>query len=487
VPRRVAPPARLRRRLAVSFVLVAGISAGVLAGGSFLLVRQTRLDDAVDRALHQARLNLEFAQQNLSGRPTRQDAETLLSFYSTGGFGTVLFTGRSVHASTVPLRSFRPPPDLAALVADHQVGYERMDVEGDPSLVVGERVVSARTDLYFLFSERNLDRDLRELGVVLAGGWLLVVLLAAGTGVVLARRTLGPVARASDAARSMAEGLLDTRLPVETDDEFGAWAASFNEMASALEAKIEALSEARERERRFTSDVSHELRTPVSALVSEAAMLREHIDEMPQEARRPAELLVADVARLRRLVEELMEISRLDSGREPVVLEPVDVEALVRAVVGARGWDGAVSVTGGGLVVSSDRRRLERIVSNLVGNAVEHGDGRAWVHARSEGGDLVLEVADWGPGIPPEHLPHLFDRFYKTDRSRAGPGSGLGLAIARENAGLLGGEIAVESVRDVGTRFILRIPVAGSLPGGEGHVAPEADDGVQSSEEGGTS
>ena len=480
MPRRVAPPARLRRRLAVSFVLVAGISAGVLAGGTFLLVRQTRLDDAVDRALHQARLNLEFAEQNLSGRPGPRDAQTLLNFYSTGGFGTVLFTANQVHASTVPLRSFRPPSDLAALVAGRQVGYERMDVEGDPSLVVGERVVSAKTDLYFVFSERNLERDLRDLGVVLAVGWLLVVAVAAGAGLILARRTLGPVGRASDAARSMAEGLLDTRLPVETDDEFGVWAASFNEMAAALEAKIEALSEARERERRFTSDVSHELRTPVSALVSEASMLREHVDAMPEDARRPAELLVADVARLRRLVEELMEISRLDAGRESVALEPVDVESLIRAVIGARGWDGAVTVTGGGLVVSSDRRRLERIASNLVGNAVEHGEGRAWVHVRAEDGNLVMEVADWGQGIPPEHLPHLFDRFYKADRSRTGPGSGLGLAIARENAGLLGGDIAVESVQGVGTRFVVRIPVAGSLRAGEGGVAPDADDESES-------
>jgi len=475
----VAAPARLRRRLAVSFVLVAGLSAGVLAAGSFLLVRQSRLDDAVERALRQARLNLEFAQQNLSGRPTPRDAETLLSFYSTGGFGTVLFTGHQIHASTATLRAFRPPPDLASLVADGQVGYERLDVDGDPSLVVGERLLSADTDLYFVFSERNLNSDLLELGFVLAGGWLAVLAVAALAGVVLARRTLGPVARASAAARSMAEGLLDTRLPVETDDEFGAWAASFNEMATALEAKIEALSEARERERRFTSDVSHELRTPLSALVTEASLLNEHIDAMPEEARRPAQLLVADVARLRRLVEELMEISRLDSGREPALREPVDVEALVRAVLAARDWDGAVTVTGGRLVMDSDRRRLERIVSNLVGNAVEHGAGQAWVHVRAEDGDVVVEVADWGPGIPPEHLPHLFERFYKADRSRAGPGSGLGLAIARENAGLLGGDITVESVPGVGTRFILRIPVAGSLPAGEGHVAPAADDGTR--------
>src|SRR5205814_1027592 len=122
--------------------------------------------------------------------------------------------------------------------------------------------------------------DLQQLALVLGGGWVLAVALAAVAGLLLARRTLGPVARASQAARDLAEGLLDTRLPVEAEDEFGTWAASFNEMAAALEAKIADLSESRERERRFTSDVAHELRTPLAALVGEASLLREHLDRL---------------------------------------------------------------------------------------------------------------------------------------------------------------------------------------------------------------
>src|SRR3954471_14950331 len=406
--RRVAPPGRLRRRLAVSFVLVAGVSTALLAIGSFLLVRQSRLDDSVERALRIARLNLQFAQQNLTEHPGPAQTDALLAFYSTGGVGTVIFTGPRVNASSVPLRAFRPPADLRALVADGQVGYERLDVAGDPSLVVGERVRSARTDLYFVFSEASLQADLRQLAVVLGIGWLAVLAVSAIAGVMLARRALEPVARASDAARSMAEGLLDTRLPVEADDEFGAWAASFNEMAAALEAKIAALSEAQERERRFTSDVAHELRTPVAALVSEASLLREHLDEIPAESRRPAELLVRDVARLRRLVDELMEITRLDAGREPVSPEPVDLATLVRGVLAARGWNDEVTVVAGpATVVESDRRRLERIVANLVGNAIEHGGGSATVRIEVSGAQATIEVADRGPGIPAEALPHV--------------------------------------------------------------------------------
>ena len=151
------------------------------------------------------------------------------------------------------------------------------------------------------------------------------MLLAALVGRLLARRTLEPVARASEAARLMAGGRLDTRLPAGPADEFGAWAAAFNEMADALEAKIAELVAAQERERRFTANVAHELRTPLAALVAEASLLSEQGGQLPAPARRPVELLVADVRRLRTLVDELMEISRLDAGTEPVQRRRVDV------------------------------------------------------------------------------------------------------------------------------------------------------------------
>jgi signal transduction histidine kinase len=291
---------------------------------------------------------------------------------------------------------------------------------------------------------------------LLIGGGILV-LLAAFAGAILARRTLRPVARASEAAHSLAEGLLETRLPVEGRDEFGAWAQAFNEMAEALEEKIAALSAAQARERRFTADVAHELRTPLAALVGEASLLAEHLDRMPPESRRPAELLISDVGRLRALVEDLMEISRLDAGAEAVHTEPVDLATLTKAIVRARGWDGRVQLEADETAIETDPRRVERILSNLIGNALEHGGDRADVRVGRENGRAFVEIADHGPGIPPEHLPHLFERFYKADPSRSGRGSGLGLAIAQENARLLGGAIEVWSEPGHGSRFTLRL------------------------------
>ena len=475
-------PGRLRRRLALAFMLAAGISAAALAAGSYFVVRETRLSDSVDRALEQTRFNLVLAGETLAGRTGVDATDDLIAAYERrGAFDVVGRTGNRSFSSSVSLGPEQIPSELAELVRDGDLAWERDDVSGTRYLVTGGRVAGTDTELYFYFSEERLWDELGELRNILAIGVAAVLVLGGAVGLLLARRTLRPVARASAAARSLAEGLLETRLPVESADEFGAWAASFNEMADALETKIAALSEAQARERRFTADVAHELRTPLTALVAEASLLAEHLDRMPGEARRPAELLVEDVARLRDLVEDLMEISRIDAGEARVRSERVDLATLVAAVVRSRRWDGRVQVEGDGAIVVTDPRRVERIVGNLVGNALEHGGPGVAVRVGRDGIGAYVEVADGGEGIAPENLQRVFDRFYKGDPARAGPGSGLGLAIALENARLLGGAIDVWSEVGRGSRFTLRLPVTESLPPRETAVAhaPEDDERPQ--------
>ncbi len=449
------PTGRLRRRLTVAFTLVAGVAALALASGSYWIVRETRLDDSVERATDQTRFNLELAAQVLGERTDRESADELLSALATrGDFATVGRTGETSFSSSVSVGETQIPAGLQPLVGRGELGYQRTEVTGEPTLVTGGRVAGSPVELYFFFPESELRGELADLRNILLAGVVVLALLAALVGAILARRTLAPVARASAAARSLAEGLLETRIPVERADEFGAWAVSFNEMADALQGKIAALSAAQERERRFTSDVAHELRTPLTALVAEAELLAEHLDRLPSEARRPAELLVGDVCRLRRLVDDLMEISRLDGGAAEATAEPVDLRPLVETVVRDRGWAERVRVEGDGARISSDPRRIERVVANLVGNALEHGGGLATVRL----GPRTVEVEDRGPGIPPEQLAHVFERFWKGDPSRAGPGSGLGLAIARENARLLGGDVEARSEAGAGTRFTFHLP-----------------------------
>jgi two-component system, OmpR family, sensor histidine kinase MtrB len=469
---------RLRRRLMLAFVLAAGLSAAALAASSYVVVREARLSDSVDRAVDQARFNLVLAGETLERPPTAENVATLFDAYERrGGFVTVGSTPQREFSSSLSVGSRQVPEEVRELVADGELSYERTEIGDARYLVVGGEVPGRGTELYYFFPEDRLWDELGQLRNILLVVLVVVVLLAALAGIVLARRTLRPVARASEAAHSLAEGLLETRLPVERTDEFGAWASSFNEMADALEAKINALSEAQARERRFTADVAHELRTPLTALVAEASLLAEQLDRMPADVRRPAELLVGDVRRLADLVEDLMEISRLDAGQTRVREQDVDLSSLVTAVVRSRRWDGRVRVDGDEVVLSSDSRRLERIVANLIGNALEHGGRDVDVRVGRDGIGAFVEVTDHGEGIRREDLAHVFDRFYKTDPARATPGSGLGLAIALENARLLGGDIDVWSEVGTGTRFTLRLPVTKPLHDGEGGVSRLGDDG----------
>ena len=450
----------VRRRLTLVLALAVGLSGIALAAGSYFLVRHNLLSDSVDSSIVQTRRNLDVA-------PAYRDTGTLVDAYkSRGDFLTVATRGGRAFLSSTSVSLRSVPAGLRAIVDRGELGYERTTVAGDHFLVTGAPAGNG-TKLYFFFPENGVRHELSVLRNVLLGGVGILVLLAALAGAVLARSALRPVARASTAAHSLAEGLLETRLPVEGRDEFGAWAQSFNEMAAALEAKIGELQAAQARERRFTADVAHELRTPLTALMGEASLLADQLDRMPPESRRPAELLIADVARLRRLVEDLMEISRFDAGAESVHAEEVDVPALVRATVRSRGWDDRVRLEGDGLRVTSDPRRLERIVANLLDNALEHGGSVVSVRI----GERTIEVADDGQGIAPEDLPHVFERFYKADVSRSGGGTGLGLAIARENALLLGAELVVVSEPGAGSRFTLVLPVAEPLRDGDGDVA----------------
>src|SRR6266511_741513 len=424
--RHPVPTGRLRRRLTIAFILVAGLASGALALGSFLKVRQARLSDSLEAAKEEARFDLVLAQ----GFVRSGNIQGLLQSFQQHRLNVVLVAGQASRPSN-PSIAPPIPTTLRSLVGSGNLAYPRLASGRHDLLVIGGLIPGSKD----------------------------------------------PVARASQAAQSIAEGLLATRLPVGGKDEFGAWAASFNEMAEALEAKIAALQEAQARERRFTSDVSHELRTPLTALVGEASLLGEHLERMPSEARRPAELLIQDVGRLRRLVDELMEISRFDAGRESIQVDSVDLIALIQAAVRARGWGQQVEISGQDIVLQSDRRRLERIVANLMGNALEHGGGRCRVGVGLNGRRAFVEVTDRGRGIPSEHLAHLFDRFYKADPSRRGSGSGLGLAIAMENARLLGGDIDVWSELGTGTRFTLLLPVMEVLPERAGDVSalPESE------------
>ena len=451
-----------RWRLAIAYMLVAAVSSGVLATASYLAVRSFRLRDTADRDVRRSETNLALASAVLSEDPSANDIESLVSLYDRIGSFEALIDHNGLYSTDDGFTSRVDIPEEVRASDTPEIVHSYTTVDGDLYLVSGGEVSGSDTKAYFFFPERGIQRSVTQLGHVLLACWIGVVIAAGSVGVFVARRVLRPVAQASGAARSLAEGLLDTRLPVERRDEFGVWAMSFNEMAQALQEKIHQLEEARSRERRFTADVAHELRTPVGALVSEASVLKDHLEEIPEDARRPAQMLIEDIARLRDLIEDLMEIARFDAGHQSVELEEIEVGSLVDRIVDLRGWQNLVTIDREEIVVRSDKRRLEGVVSNLLDNAIKHGGHEVMARVRRSDGRCVVEVMDDGPGIAPEHLPRLFDRFYMVDSSRASSGTGLGLSIALENAEILGASLLAMSAPGKGTTFRLELPAHGS-------------------------
>ncbi|HYD09305.1 MAG TPA: HAMP domain-containing sensor histidine kinase, partial [Acidimicrobiales bacterium] len=391
-------PARFRRRLAIAFVVVAGISSGLLALGAALWIYSYRTTAFHDRSEQQVADDMRLL---AAGAPPEVVASRVADAETPGGPGVVVVTAGELISSVEALDLDVLPPGMRAEVEaapDTLVDHD-IELDSGRALVIGTLSDATDVEAYFFFPRDELSRSNRELRLALIVGWFVVLGVAAIAGTVFARRTLRPVRHAADAARSVAEGLLDTRLPVRSDDEFGEWASSFNEMVSALEQKITALAEARDREQRFAADIAHELRTPITAVLTATSHLADH--RLSVDGQREVAQIVADAARrLDRLTSELLELHRLESGHEELQVEAVDLVAAVRNAVRAHGWSDRVVVGGPArLVVDTDRRRLDRIMVNLVANALAHGRSNVRVTIRSSPGGASLEVSDDGPGI----------------------------------------------------------------------------------------
>ncbi|HYH49609.1 MAG TPA: HAMP domain-containing sensor histidine kinase [Acidimicrobiia bacterium] len=434
---------------------MAGIASGALAGGSYLVTSHHRLSALNERAERQAQVNLALT----TARETVAQLDHLFNVYrELGGVETMAIgPGGTLRSSLPSLGPQDIPVGLRADLPDNDVLTAEGDVDGDPYLVVAGRPRESPVRLYFFFSRRGVLESLATMRNGLFVGWLVIIALAALVGRAVARATLLPVRATAEAARNIAEGLLSTRVPPGTDDEFGALATYFNRMADEVQEQIAALSEARDREKRFTAFAAHELRTPLTAMSTAASLLEEDIGELPERARRPAALLVSDVTRLRQLVLDLLELGRLDAAVDDLHLEPVDLGGLVAKVIDEARWDVDVRLDLEQVEVVSDAWSLERIMANLVGNAVRHGRRAVEVRVRPMGARAVIEVRDGGRGIPEEEIPRLFDRFYTANGARGG--SGLGLAIVREHIDRIGAELDVRSLEGVGTTVTVSLPL----------------------------
>jgi two-component system sensor histidine kinase MtrB len=359
-----------------------------------------------------------------------------------------------------------------------QSEYGRLQYSATPSvdsLFVGNRIDipgSGRYEMYVVFSLATQASTIQLIqNSLLVTGFALIFLIALITWLVV-RQVVRPIREAASVAKQFTQGEFDLRLPIASKDELATLAISFNDMAASIEQQISRLENLSRVQQRFVSDVSHELRTPLTTLRMASEVIYNHRTTFEAPVARSAELLVAQLDRFERLLEDLLEVSRFDA--EVAVLEPVefDLITLIKRSVHDLGVDTDEKTSGVStksdnsvVTVKADMRRVERIMRNLLSNALDHCDGTPIeIQIKSTDTEVAVGVRDFGTGLDESSLIRVFDRFWRADPSRARVrgGTGLGLSIALEDARLHNGELDAWGRPGKGAHFVLTLPrVAG--------------------------
>ena len=328
--------------------------------------------------------------------------------------------------------------------------------------------------LYFVFPLNQEQQTLQLVQTALIGVGIALVALLAAIASLVTRWVVLPVRHAARAAQLVSAGRLEERMTVGGADDLGSLATSFNEMAASLQEKLRELEELSKAQRQFVSDVSHELRTPMTTIRMAAEVLYESREQLDPAAARSAELLQSQTERFEVLLSDLLEISRHDANVATLDAEPTDVCDIVRRsaddaqqLAERRGCRIEFRLPAQACVAEVDRRRVERILRNLLVNAVEHGEGKDVVVTVAGDSDAVaVAVRDHGVGLGPGEEQLVFERFWRADpaRARTTGGTGLGLAIALEDARLHGGWLQAWGERGRGSAFRLTVPRVAGQP-----------------------
>ena len=341
-----------------------------------------------------------------------------------------------------------------------------------PAVTIGSPVsiptVSGPYELYFVFP---LDKEQETLDLVrrtLALAALGLVLLVGGIAWLVTRQVVTPVRMAARIAERLAAGRLEERMRVRGEDDLARLAASFNRMATSLQRQIRQLEDLSRVQRRFVSDVSHELRTPLTTVRMAADVLHEARVDFDPSVQRSAEILQTQLDRFEALLADLLEISRFDAGAALLEVAPTDLRRIAERVIEAaeplaerRGSRVELRAPGVPCIAEVDGRRIERVLRNLVVNAIEHGEGQPIdVRIAADNQAVAVAVRDRGVGLRPGEAALVFNRFWRADpaRTRTTGGSGLGLSIALEDVQLHGGWLQAWGEPRNGSQFRLTLP-----------------------------
>ncbi|MET8979257.1 MtrAB system histidine kinase MtrB [Streptomyces sp. NPDC004539] len=411
-----------------------------------------------------------------SGGQGAFDVVTLPTDGGEGGPGPRASGGVSPTASVPEALRARIKDSTSAAQSYTRIRYDS-GKESQPALVIGKRLSDpngAAYELYYLFPLTQEEKSLSLVKGTLATAGLFVVVLLGAIAWLVVRQVVTPVRMAAGIAERLSAGRLQERMKVTGEDDIARLGEAFNKMAQNLQLKIQQLEDLSRMQRRFVSDVSHELRTPLTTVRMAADVIHDAREDFDPMTARSAELLADQLDRFETLLADLLEISRFDAGAAALEAEPIDLREVVRRVVGgaaplAERKGTTVRIVGDQqpVVAEADARRVERVLRNLVVNAVEHGEGKdVVVKLASAGGAVAIAVRDYGVGLKPGEATRVFSRFWRADpaRARTTGGTGLGLSIALEDARLHGGWLQAWGEPGGGSQFRLTLPRTADEP-----------------------
>lgn len=441
---------RLRSRVTVFFGTAALLASLTLAITTYAVAKSFLIEQRTSVAKRQAWINAKSVKDQLLFDPDAIGDFMTLDLRTEGdGFALTVLDNRRRFPTKTQFSKDAFPTDLSAAVAQGFSGSQRFTINGDHYIAVGVFIQANGAQYYEAFPLNDVDRLLRTIGTALSIGAAVTVLFAGALGWSTSRRLLRPLTRVSAAAGEIAGGGLDTRMEPESDPDLNRLAKSFNEMADAVQSRIE-------REVQFASDVSHELRSPITALSAAVEVLDARRADLPDRTQQALDVVVSQVRRFDQMVIDLLELSRIDAGSTELHREEVNLAELVPRIAQRYGFgetplDIAAKVP---TVVRLDKLRFERILANLLENAREHGGGpiRIAVETGSRSG-IVLVVDDAGPGVARGERSRIFERFARGSAARHRIGTGLGLSLVAEHAHAHGGEAWVEDRPGGGARF----------------------------------
>jgi two-component system sensor histidine kinase MtrB len=458
---RILKPIGLRSRILITFGLGSFALSLFLALATYNFTRSNLVEDREKNVIEQAYENAAQLAIDLRSNPSNTQTvierltanRPLLYFRGTWTGDNARFSSNVIDRDM-----------LVAIIDNREPRTMRIEVDKELVLAIGIPLDSVDAAYFEFPSIQDVRSTLNSINLALTLAAIITTLLGIFLGAIVASRAVRPLTAASQAAQAIAGGRLDTRLEETDDPDLSALTSSFNDMAAALELRVE-------RDTRFTSDVSHELRSPLMTLAASVEVMHARREEMPERAQVALDLLIADVARFQGLVEDLLEISRFDAGAIRLNVEELLVGEFVRQAVAISSLPMTsvmVTSTADQIIIRGDRRRLARVIANLVDNGRAYGGGDLEISVfvpddEDPPSQVWITVEDHGLGVPLEERDLIFERFARgvvAGRRSGSDGAGLGLSLVDEHVKLHRGRVWVEERHDgsEGACFIIELP-----------------------------